>query len=360
MNSGALWRAVVSRNVDADGTFVYAVRSTGIYCRPSCASRKPLRDRVVFFPTPAMAEAGGYRACRRCRPSANLPVSLAAAVVGRVCTEVARRPDARWTTPAMARAANSSVATLQREFRRVLGISPSDYVAACRKRRFLDTLRQGRSVTDAVYEAGYGSPSRVYGTQRVPGMTPASYGRGGSGASIDWATVRTRVGRVLVARTARGLCFVSIGSSVASLVDALRREFPKASIAPRPSAGRLGPLTDAVARLAAGGPWHDDVPLDIRGTAFQWRVWRALATIPAGETRSYARVATSIGRPKAARAVARACATNPIALVVPCHRVVAAGGATGGYRWGGEIKEQLLAEEQQAGANPRAARASRT
>jgi AraC family transcriptional regulator of adaptative response/methylated-DNA-[protein]-cysteine methyltransferase len=344
MNTEALWHAVVFRNESADGTFVYAVRSTGIYCRPSCASRKPRRDRVDFFPTAAMAEAGGYRACRRCRPNAMAPAVSSRDAVRRVCDQIARRPDARWTGAQLARAGGTSLATLQRGFRHTLGLSPREYVAACRRRRFFDTLRQGRRVTDAIYEAGYGSPSRVYGGACVPGMTPASYGRGGAGTAIDWATVKTRVGRVLVAATDRGLCFVSIGRTSAQLVGNLRREFPQATIASRPSS-RLGPMLDAVKTLAAGGPWHDDVPLDVRGTAFQWRVWRALGRIPAGQTRSYAAVAASLGNAKASRAVARACATNPVALVVPCHRVVTAGGSPGGYRWGRDVKAQLLEAE---------------
>jgi AraC family transcriptional regulator of adaptative response/methylated-DNA-[protein]-cysteine methyltransferase len=345
MTAPTLWDAVVNRNANADGTFVYAVRSTGIYCRPSCASRKPKRDRVAFFPTAAMAESEGYRACRRCRPDAALPVVRASDVVGRVCREIARRPDARWTSAALARAGGTSVATLQRGFRRTLGLSPRDYVAACRRRRFLDTLKEGRRVTDAIYEAGYGSPSRVYGELSVPGMTPASYGRGGEGASIGWATVRTRVGRVLVASSGRGLCFVSIGATSAQLVASLRREFPKARIDSRPSTS-LTPLLDAIRRLAAGGPWNDAVPLDIRGTAFQWRVWRALARIPVGQTRSYGAVAASLGNRKASRAVARACATNPVALVVPCHRVVGADGSPGGYRWGRDVKKRVLEAEE--------------
>lgn len=196
-------------------------------------------------------------------------------------------------------------------------------------------------MTDAIYEAGYGSPSRVYGDLKTPGMTPATYGRGGAGASIAWTTVVTRVGRVLVAATARGLCFVAIGHTEADLVAALRREFPAAEVDRQPSAG-LGRYIGAVTTIANGERWTDTLPLDVRATAFQWRVWRALVRIPFGETRSYGDVAASIGRKSAARAVARACATNPVALVVPCHRVVPADGSTGGYRWGIGIKKQLL------------------
>jgi AraC family transcriptional regulator of adaptative response/methylated-DNA-[protein]-cysteine methyltransferase len=288
-----------------------------------------------------MAEAGGYRPCRRCRPGEIATPGDAAGAVRRACDALAARPAARWTVAALARAGGTSVSGLQRGFRRALGLSPRDYVAACRRRRFLDSLRNGHRVTDAIYEAGYGSPSRVYGGVKMPGMTPATYGRGGAGATIAWATTATRIGRVLVAATEKGLCFVCIGSTDADVASALRAEFPKAVIADRPSRA-LDRYLDAVRHTVAGERWSVALPLDIRGTAFQWRVWRALTSIPPGETRSYRDVAASIGQPTAVRAVARACATNPVALVVPCHRVVAADGSTGGYRWGTGRKEKLL------------------
>jgi len=352
MTVDRLWQAVSARDERADGLFVYGVQSTGIYCRPVCPSRRPRRDRVEFFPTPEMAEAHGYRACRRCRPRADRDPGNPADFVGQVCRAVARRPDAPWTSAALAGVGGVSVARLQRGFRRTLGLSPREFVAACRRRRFLDALRGGRQVTEAVYEAGYGSPSRVYESVGAFGMTPATYGRGGAGASVRWATAATRIGRVLVASTDRGLCFVAIGSGERQLQDSLRREFPKARIVPRASV-ELEPMLRAVRRLTSGGRWPTSLPLDIRATAFQWRVWRALAMIPAGETRSYAAVAADIGTPTAARAVARACATNPVALVVPCHRVVGADGSTGGYRWGPRTKEQLLETELERAAPAR-------
>jgi AraC family transcriptional regulator of adaptative response/methylated-DNA-[protein]-cysteine methyltransferase len=336
-----LWRAVSDRDSTADGLFVYAVRSTKIFCRPSCPSRKPRRDRVEFFPTPAMAESRGYRACRRCRPLDPVAAAPAADRVRRACEAVARRPEARWANGSLARVSGASVPQLQRAFRGLLGVSPRDYVAACRHRRFLDSLRNGHRVTDAVYEAGYGSPSRVYGAIRLPGMTPATYGRGGAGARIEWTTTSSPVGRILVAATARGLSFVGVGRTDAALLDALGREFPHADIDVR-SSGSLAPLARAARAVAEAKAVPETLPLDIRGTAFQWRVWRALTRIPRGETRSYAAVAAAIGRPNAVRAVARACATNPIALVVPCHRVVGTDGETGGYRWGAGKKRTLL------------------
>lgn len=227
----------------------------------------------------------------------------------------------------------------------MLGLTPRDYVAACRHRQFLDHLKNGRSVTDALYSAGYGSPSRIYGAFELRGMTPATYGRGGRGARIRWATTRTPLGRVLVAATDRGLCFVEIGRDEAALVEELRREFPLATVEPDPSSA-LGPLLAAARAVAEAKPMPAAVPVDIRGTAFQWRVWRALTRIPLGQTRAYSDVAGSIGQPSSTRAVARACATNPLSLVVPCHRVVGRDGSVTGYRWGTEVKTQLLAEEK--------------
>lgn len=343
-----LWNAVAGRDARADGLFVYGVTSTGVYCRPSCASRRPRRDRVVFFPAPAMAASAGYRPCRRCRPDA---ASTGAAVtpaldrVRRACELVARRPGASWTIGALARAGGTSRVQLQRAFRGVLGLSPREYVAACRHRRFLTALRNAHGVTNAIYEAGYGSPSRVYGSIRLPGMTPATYGRGGRGASIRWMITPSPVGRILVAATTRGLCAVRVGSNDDELRRSLVEEFPLAEIDDRPSAS-LRPLAKAARAVAEAKPVPAELPLDIRGTAFQWRVWRALTRIPIGETRSYAEVARTIGQPSAARAVARACATNPVALVVPCHRVVPGAGGVGGYRWGARTKAKLIEAER--------------
>lgn len=348
MTQHQLWQAVAERNVHADGLFVYGVKSTGIYCRPSCASRKPRPDRVEFFPAAAMAEAGGYRPCRRCRPNVEHQGAPSLARVRRACQALARRPDAPWTSARLARAGATSVVQLQRAFREVLGLSPREYVAACRHRRFLGTLRNGRPVTEAIYEAGYGSSSRAYEAIRLPGMTPATYGRGGHGAVIHWLTADSPVGRVMVAATDRGLCFVQIGRADDELVALLGAEYPRATIDATPSPA-LRSWLDAARAVAEARPLSPELPVDIRGTAFQWRVWRALTRIPAGETRSYSAVAASIGRPSAVRAVARACATNPLSLVVPCHRVVRTDGALGGYRWGLEVKKALLQSERSPG-----------
>lgn len=343
--SDLLWHAVTHRDAHADGLFVYAVSSTGIYCRPSCASRKPRRDNVEFFPAASMAEARGYRACRRCRPDVAFAGSPALDRVRRACAAVASRPDGPWTTSKLARAGGTSIAQIQRAFRSLLGVSPGEYVAACRRRCFLDSLRNGHGVTEAAYEAGYGSTTRMYDAIRLPGMRPATYGRGGVGANIEWATVDTPLGIVLVAATATGLCFVEVGANVDTLVKALRREFPAASVASEP-ASRLQALTAAARAVALARDIPPDVPIDIRGTAFQWRVWRALTDIPRGKTLTYTEVANAIGSPSAVRAVARACATNPIALVVPCHRVIGADGGLRGFRWGLDVKRKLLDVER--------------
>ena len=266
-------------------------------------------------------------------------------IVKRACEAVVAKPEAAWTSARLAQAGGTTPVRLQRAFREVLGLSPRDYLVACRRKRFLDAVRGGGRVTDAIYEAGFGSPSRVYEAIRLPGMTPATYGRGGKGAHIRWTTASSAIGRVMVAATDRGLCFVQIGGADGQLKSQLREEFPLAEIDAARSAS-LDPWIDAALDVARAKPPRADLSVDIRGTAFQWRVWRALTRIPRGETRSYADVAKAIGRPTATRAVARACATNPIALVVPCHRVVRRDGAAGGYRWGAEVKDALLRRER--------------
>jgi AraC family transcriptional regulator of adaptative response/methylated-DNA-[protein]-cysteine methyltransferase len=340
-----LWQAVAHRDRRADGLFVYAVRSTGIYCRPSCPSRRPRRERVDFFPSPSAALARGYRACLRCRPDSPVTGSPASERVRRACRAIHAEPSARWTAARIARVAGSSVVQTQRAFRVLLGMTPRDYVAACRRQAFTRAIREGSSVTDATFAAGFGSSSRMYAAIRLPGFTPATYGKGGQGASIAWATTDSAVGRILVAATSRGLCFVEVGDTVAGLVEALRAEFPRASIGSRPSS-ELTTFTDAARGVATADRVPAEVPVDIRGTAFQWKVWSALTRIPRGDTRTYTEVAATIGARSSVRAVARACATNPIALLVPCHRVVGADGSLRGYRWGLGVKRALIDAEQ--------------
>jgi len=266
------------------------------------------------------------------------------AAVRAACEAIRTKPSARWTSSRLAAVSGTTPVRLQRAFRDVLGLSPRDFVVACKRRRFLDTVKTGQRVTDAIYEAGFGSPSRVYDAIRLPGMTPATYGRGGQGAHIRWNSGAAPIGRVMIAATDRGLCFVEVGGDVSELIAALRDEFPLAEIERQPSAA-LEPWLAQALSVSRAQPMSAAMPVDVRGTAFQWKVWRALTRIPRGETRTYQQIARAIGRPTASRAVARACATNPLALVIPCHRVVPASGGTGGYRWGTDVKTALLDRE---------------
>jgi AraC family transcriptional regulator of adaptative response/methylated-DNA-[protein]-cysteine methyltransferase len=293
--------------------------------------------------------ARGYRACRRCRPD---QVGDTSPVVGRVataCRAIAAAPARPWPITRIARAAGGSAVQVQRAFRSLLGITPHEYVLACRRRQFIRDLRSGQSVTDATFSAGFGSSSRMYSAVTLSGMRPSTYGRGGQGASIEWTTVASPIGRILVAATGTGVCFVEVGDTEARLVTALREEFPRATIAAGRSS-RLAPYAAVARAIAAGERAPGAVPVDIRGTAFQWKVWRALTAIPGGRTRTYTELAKAIGKPSAVRAVARACATNPVSLVIPCHRVVGSDGTLRGYRWGVEVKRALLAAERVGGS----------
>jgi AraC family transcriptional regulator of adaptative response/methylated-DNA-[protein]-cysteine methyltransferase len=340
----ARWTAVLTRDRRADGTFFYGVTSTGVFCRPSCASRRPRRDRVQFFASIADAERAGFRACRRCRPT-EPATNTVAAPIQRAAAYLAAHVDETVPLERLARIAKLSPSHFQRQFTRALGVSPREYQAAIRADRFKRELRSGRDVTSAIYEAGYGSPSRVY--ERTPtgrGMAPSAYRRGGAGIEIGYTIVPSPLGKLLVAATSSGICAVKLGDSNRSLEEDLGREFPAASLV-RDQMVRAEWVGAIVSGLEGSEP-AADLPLDVRGTAFQWQVWRALQRIPFGETRSYAEVAEAIGQPGAARAVARACATNPVCLVVPCHRVVPKGGDPGGYRWGAERKTRLLSLER--------------
>jgi AraC family transcriptional regulator of adaptative response/methylated-DNA-[protein]-cysteine methyltransferase len=339
------WEAIAGRNRAADGQFFYAVTSTGVFCRPSCPSRRPRRERVRFFDSIAAAQAAGFRACRRCRPTGADPSSPAG--VQRAVAYLASHVDAPVSLATLGRVAGLSPFHLQRQFKKVVGVSPREFQAAQRAERFRQQLRAGSEVTAAVYEAGYGSPSRVYEAAPTgPGLSPADYRRGAAGARIGFVCVRSPLGWMLVAATAKGVCAVKLGTSRASLEQDLRSEFPGAEI----EADRLVPrawVEALVAQCSAQGT-AVSLPLDVQGTAFQWKVWRALQAIPPGETRSYSDIAESIGAPSSTRAVARACASNPVGLVIPCHRVVPKAGGAGGYRWGAARKQRLLRIEQKA------------
>lgn len=339
------WARVLGRDASSDGAFVYAVTSTGIYCRPSCPSRKPAPERVRFFPLPETAEVAGFRPCRRCQPEKTPAPDPKLEVVRRACRAIAATEDGIPTLSELGRETGLSPHHLQRLFKGLLGVSPRQYGEALRLRRLKKGLRDGEGIAEALYGAGYGSPSRLY-EKAGPhlGMTPASYQEGGKGAQIAYATAESPLGRLLVAATAKGICMVALGSGEQALVRELEAEYPAAEI--RRDEGALAGRLDAVLDRIAGGP-GGDLPLDVRATAFQWRVWEALAAIPAGETRSYGEIAKALGQSGAARAVGRACATNPVAVVIPCHRAVGASGALTGYRWGTGRKKALLATEQE-------------
>jgi AraC family transcriptional regulator of adaptative response/methylated-DNA-[protein]-cysteine methyltransferase len=339
------WEAVLARDAAADGAFVYAVRTTGVYCRPSCPSRKPRRQSVDFFPGPDAAEIAGFRECRRCKPRAGAPVPAGLDRVRRACGFIQAHADKPLTLAQMAKHVGTSPFHLQRTFSKLVGISPRAYHDAVRAGRFRDGLREGTPVSGAVYDAGYGSISRVY--ERRPtgrGMTPAAYRRGGKGMAMTYTIVDSPVGRLMVAGTEKGICSVKLGDRDAQLEQDLRREYPEASIARDGSAFSTWVKT-LVGHLEGRRP-DLNLPLDVQATAFQWTVWRYLQSIPYGETRSYGEVARAIGKPAAVRAVARACATNPVCLVVPCHRVVGKNGTLTGYRWGLARKQRLLDRER--------------
>ncbi len=329
------WHAVLARDRRFDGAFVYAVRSTGIYCRPSCASRRPRRTQVTFFPIPEAAEREGFRACRRCHPAAANGGDPAVALVREACRAIAAGEPFRGDTRRLARA-----------FKRVLGITPRAYAEARRVTRFKQELKRRKHVSPALYEAGYSSTSRVYEhAHEQLGMTPATYARGGTGIGIAYVIVPTSLGRLLVAATERGVCRVALGDTASALEADLIAEFPAARVV-QDKSGKLHGWVTAILAYLDGREPDLELPLDIRATAFQRRVWQELQKIPFGQTRTYAEIAKRIGQPTAARAVARACATNPAALVIPCHRVVREDGDLGGYRWGVERKEALLDRER--------------
>lgn len=344
------WRAVLDRDRRADGTFVYAVRSTGVFCRASCPSRRPAPGQVTFFDTPDEARGAGYRACRRCRPDERAAADPWVERIRRASVYLAN-VEGRPSLAALARRLGGSPYHLQRHFKRIVGVSPREFAAACRLGKVKRQLRGGADVTTALLEAGYGSSSRFY--ERAAdtlGMSPSRYRRGGEGERIRYALAGSSLGRLLVAETERGVCAVALGDSDEALRQNLAREFRAATIvADRRALARS--IDEVLAHLAGRTP-RLDLPLDIRATAFQWQVWNALGQIPRGETRTYGEVARAIGHPGAARAVARACAANPVALAIPCHRVVPGAGGQGGYRWGTARKRALLSLERAAPGGP--------
>ncbi|MDE3147926.1 MAG: methylated-DNA--[protein]-cysteine S-methyltransferase [Acidobacteriota bacterium] len=329
------WKQVLAR--DASAPFFYAVTTTGVFCQPGCASRRPLKANVRFFSTAGEAIAAGFRPCQRCKPEVARRNPL---------DEVRGYIEAHLDRPVrlaeLGRVAGLSPFTVQRLFKQAMGVSPLQYQRALRAGRLRGALKQGDTVTNAIYEAGFGSSSRAYEGAQL-GMTPARFAQGGRGEQIGYTTARSLFGWIVVGATGRGLCWLALGATAAEAEDSLREEFPLATLRRDP---QLKGLVDAAIGIVNG--YTDagaELPLDLRGTTFQLRVWQALRQIPRGETRSYSQLARELGDAKATRAVARACATNRVALVVPCHRVVGAAGSLTGYRWGVDRKRQLLEAE---------------
>jgi AraC family transcriptional regulator of adaptative response/methylated-DNA-[protein]-cysteine methyltransferase len=337
------WQQVMAR--DAAAAFFYAVTTTGVVCRPACKSRRPLRSNVRFFRSVAEAQASGFRPCLRCRPGSASGNSLE-----EVRAYIERHLDRPVRLAELGRVAGLSPFTVQRLFKDAMGVSPLQYQRALKAGKLRTALKQGEAVTDAIYTAGYESPSRAYEGAQL-GMTPASFAKGGKGEEIRWAVGPSPFGWVIVGETSRGLCWLSLAASRAEGEASLRAEFPEATLRLDPS---LSTLVDAALQSVREGTdlvrsaAAPQVPerLDLRGTVFQLRVWQALRQIPRGETRSYSQLARELGDPNATRAVARACATNRVALLVPCHRVVGASGSLTGYRWGVERKRQILEAEK--------------
>ncbi|HLK40523.1 MAG TPA: bifunctional DNA-binding transcriptional regulator/O6-methylguanine-DNA methyltransferase Ada [Polyangiaceae bacterium] len=337
------WIAIRTRDARADGTFFYSVRTTGVYCRPSCGARPPLPRNVAFHPTAADARRAGFRPCKRCRPDA-APLQERRAVQAAALCRFIDESDAIPSLKELSSRSGLSPFHTQRVFKAATGLTPRAYALARRAERVRDSLRSDGPVTAAIYAAGYNSSGRFYAASRgVLGMTPTAFRAGGTGLAIRFAVGQCSLGAILVAATGRGVCAISLGDDPETLVHDLERRFPHANLV-----GGDAPFERTVARVIGLVERPADgaaLPLDVRGTAFQERVWKALGRIPAGKTMSYAELARAVGAPGSARAVARACAANPVAVAIPCHRVVRTDGNAAGYRWGVERKRVLLARE---------------
>lgn len=339
------WRAVQTRNAEFDGVFYFAVQTTGVFCRPSCSSRSPKRENVAFFVTPSDAERAGFRACLRCEPKREYFPGPAATLVARAFEVLNEDADEVPTVDDLAQRLTVSPGHLQKTFKNVLGISPKEVTDMMRIQNFKRNVRE-TDVTTSLYDSGFGSSRSLYekAGERL-GMTPATYKKGGKGMNIKYTIADSPLGKLLVAATERGICAVSFGDDAESLERELAEEFFAADI--EETDDGLKDAVRAILRSLDGEKTILTLPLDLHATAFQMRVWSELRKIPYGETRSYAQVAESVGNPKAVRAVARACATNPVALVNPCHRVIGSDGKLAGYKWGIERKQALLDKESE-------------
>lgn len=339
------WQAVLTRDRQFDGQFYYGVQTTGVFCRPSCASRQPKRENVSFFALPEAARQAGFRACRRCRPETVRLTDPQAELVQSICRLLDAASEATPDLTTLGKQVALSRFHLQRLFKKLMGITPRQYAEARRSALLKARLKAGDSVSAATYEAGYSSSSRVYEkTAARLGMTPAVYRQGGQGMQIDYTITECPLGWLLVAATEKGICSVTLGDDAETLARNLAAEFPRAEL--RDQATGLQQHVSALLAHVHGKLPHPELPLDVQGTAFQKRVWDELRRIPYGQTVSYGELAERLEQPTATRAVARACASNPVALITPCHRVIRRNGELGGYRWGLERKQALLAQEK--------------
>lgn len=348
MESEVLWRAIQERDARFNGAFVFGVKTTGIFCKPSCSAKAAKRENVVFFDAPKSAQNEGFRACMRCKPESEREPDPRAQMILRACELL--NGDEQGSLEDLAMKLGQSSSHFQRTFKQIVGVSPKKYAEAKRMERFKSELKDGSDVVTAMYDAGFGSSSRLYEKASADmGMTPAVYKRGGKGMNIAFTVADCPFGKMLVARTPRGICSVTLGEDSEELREGLRKEFPNASLAE--CSDELKPAVDAIIEHIAGRRHRLVLPLDLQATAFQLQVWEYLKTIPYGETRSYSRVAEDLGDRKKVRAVAQACARNRIALLIPCHRVVASDGKLSGYRWGVERKRAILAAEALQGGS---------
>jgi AraC family transcriptional regulator of adaptative response/methylated-DNA-[protein]-cysteine methyltransferase len=343
------WKAIVERDETKDGLFVFGVRSTGIYCKPSCPARHPNLVQVIFFSRPEEAERSGFRACKRCYPRVAKP-STRAELIQRTSKYIEANLDEKLTLENLSHQARLSPFHFQRTFKKVLGISPRQYVEARRLEKVKRSLTDGETVTNSLYNAGFTSKSRLYEKNTQLGVSPGIFRRGGEGLSILYTIVDSRIGRVLLAATERGACAVCMGASDEAVEAALKEDYYAANLH-RDDKG-MKKWAEALLSYFDGHEFPRDLPLDVQATAFQWRVWKEIQSIPYGQTATYSNIAKSLGAPQATRAVARACATNPVAIVIPCHRVIGKDGSLRGYAWGVKRKKTLLSLENKAQSDP--------
>jgi AraC family transcriptional regulator of adaptative response/methylated-DNA-[protein]-cysteine methyltransferase len=349
LNYDRCWRAVQKRDVTRDGRFFFGVVTTGVYCKPSCASRQPLRKNVRFYEGPAEAEKDGLRPCRRCKPLAKRGTDRSTERIRKVCRYMDTHTDEPLKLGDLASIAGMSSFHFQRTFKSKTRLTPKQYLDAKRVEKLKEELKRSGEVTQAMYEAGYGSPSRVYERANFHlGMTPNQYRQGGKGLAIAYATISSSFGKIMIGATDRGICFLQFGESRELLLDMLRKEYPSALLAPmkEPYHPDFEKWVELLEGYMAGTETNLRLPLDLKATVFQMKVWNYLQSIPYGDVQSYGEVAAAIGNPKATRAVAHACASNRVALVIPCHRVIRGTGELGGYRWGLARKRVLIDQER--------------